>query len=63
MDPPRRSQWNLATETEPAVSVKALRALLQQLVDDQVFDLEDWTRELEALCDAAEQGPDLTARW
>ncbi len=50
-DPARRSQWNLATEAEPSVSVKALRALLQKWIDG---DTDDWTRELEALCDAAE---------
>ncbi len=53
--PTRRSQWNLATTPEPAVSVQALRALLQKWIAGEVDVTDDWTRELDALCDAAER--------
>lgn len=61
--PPRKSQWNLATEIEPAVTVKALRAMMQKWIDGDVDVTDDWTRDLEALCDAAEEGHAVPARW
>jgi hypothetical protein len=65
-DPPRKSQWNLATTPAPSVPVHALRVLVahwQAMAAPHVGEtlpvaiaMDLCAHDLLALCDAAEQG-------
>jgi hypothetical protein len=64
-DPARRSQWNLATQPEPVVTVHALRALVADWQAESAlfraagfhptgFAVEECAQDLRGLCDAAD---------